>query len=52
MTAVEAVEPQTVSMTDSAELQDVADAAAQRLRAALDRPHYERGLLMVHLSLA
>ena len=36
-TAVEAVDPQTmVSMTDNAELQGVADDAAQRLRAALD----------------
>ena len=36
-TAVEAVDPQTmVSMTDNAALQDVADDATQRLRAALD----------------
>ena len=35
-TAVEAVDPQTmVSMTDNPALQDVADDAAQRLRAAL-----------------
>jgi uncharacterized protein (DUF302 family) len=36
-TAVEAVDPQTmVSMTGNPALQDVADDAAQRLRAALD----------------
>lgn len=36
-TAVEAVDPQTmVSMTDNQTLQDVADEATQRLRAALD----------------
>ena len=36
-TAVEAVDPQTmVSMTDNPDLQDVADDATQRLRAALD----------------
>ncbi len=36
-TAVEAVDPQTmVSMTDNPSLQDVADDATQRLRAALD----------------
>lgn len=36
-TAVEAVDPQTmVSMTGNPTLQDVADDAAQRLRAALD----------------
>ena len=36
-TAVEAVDPQTmVSMTANPALQDVADDAAQRLRAALD----------------
>lgn len=36
-TMVEAVDPQTmVSMTDNAALQDVADDATQRLRAALD----------------
>ena len=36
-TAVEAVDPRMmVSMTDNTELQDVADEATQRLRAALD----------------